>query len=137
MTSDQFDDYISAVYEIEEDDVYGELAERDMLRKDSVQFVATTRRRDASDCPRRSRLAIRCTSKRQSSERDASDRSDDSDDDVQQLREKLEQAEAEAEKSRKKSIGRREDREVRGELLTRRRRKAKDSPSSSERTESD
>jgi len=35
-TSDHFDDYISAVYAIEEDDVYGELAERDMLRKDSV-----------------------------------------------------------------------------------------------------
>jgi len=76
-----------------------------------------TRRRDASDHRRISRLAIRGNPKRQRSDRDASDRSDDSDDDVQGLREKLEQAEAK--KTRKKSVGRREDRAIREELLTR------------------
>lgn len=136
-TSDHFDDYISAIYGIEENDVYGELAERDMLRKDSVQSVATLRRRDQSDRRRRrSRLAIRGASKRQTSDRDESDRSGKSEDSIEELKQKLVQAEAK--KSRKKSAGRREDWADREEEPPKRRRKKTEvSPDSSEQTESE
>ena len=137
-TSDHFDEYISAVYGIEEGDVYGELAERDMLRKDSVQSVNTMRRRNPSNRRRKSRLAIRAVSKRRSSERSTSIRSSgsDDDDDVQRLRQKLEKAEAR--RSRKKPKERKDEREYREEELpTRRRRKAEPSPGSSELTESE
>lgn len=106
QTSAHFDDYISNVHGIEEDDTYATLAERETLRKDSVMNATALRGRDSFGAPSTSK-----SSKRIASKYDASDDEDEVDgvdgsdeDDDQKIRELELKLELEKMKGRKKSV---------------------------------
>lgn len=80
QTSAHFDDYISKMHGIDEDDTYAMLAERETLRKDSVASAAATGRKGSSFSPGdRSKAARRIAYKGESTDDD--DESEDEDED--------------------------------------------------------
>ena len=110
QTSAHFDDYITNVHGFEEDDTYAVIAEREMLRKDSVQSVGLSRRKDSTAPRKSSRLAIGGTSKRDTSDSENSADSEEEDDKAEQrkLELKLEKL-----KERRKSATKTEDKKER------------------------
>ncbi|ERF72396.1 hypothetical protein EPUS_07558 [Endocarpon pusillum Z07020] len=81
QTSAHFDDYISNVHGIEEDDAFAVMAERENLRNDSVLQLKPKRRSDRSIHKSSSRRAIRGGSGRNSSDSEKTEASDDDDND--------------------------------------------------------
>lgn len=92
QTSAHFDDYISTVHGIDEDDAYAMLAERETLRKDSVLSATTGRKRSSFSPGSRSKAARRIASKNESTDDDDDDNENSEDDDekIQRLQMELE-----------------------------------------------
>lgn len=78
-TSAHFDDYLSNVHGIDEDDAFAVMAERENLRNDSVLQLERTRRRDSSTRNSKPSRAIRGVSQHDSSDEGKTEASDDHD----------------------------------------------------------
>lgn len=77
QTSAHFDDYLSNIHGIDEEDTFAVMAERENLRSDSVLRLDRTRRRDSSTLNSKSRRVIRGTSEHDSSNDEKTGASDD------------------------------------------------------------
>lgn len=138
QTSAHFDDYISNVHGIDEDDTYAMLAERETLRKDSIVNAVTSRKRSSFSPGDRSKATRRIASKNKSTddEDDDNDDDDDDDDDSEDDDEKIKRLQLELElkkmKSRKKSSAKEKPKDRDKESSGRKPKKAVDSSDQSE-----
>ena len=85
QTSAHFDDYISAVHGIDEDDAFAVLAEREALRKDDVPRADWNGRRESQNLQVKPLRTIRGGSRHESSEDERLENSDSDQDNIQEL----------------------------------------------------